>query len=1192
VLAGLGIIASALAVVTPTAHAAGIVSISEVSSSNPVPASQALAYTITVTNKESSSVSGVTIIDTPPLGQGNLVGPGPLLTTAFGSCMFTSPQVTCTAPTLAAGQVWTVTITGVVTAAPGSTLSDTATVTGTDAAGSFSASSSTTTAVRSVVPPGFAKTQLAHGLKNPTVLAFAPNGDTYIGEQGGTILIYRNGQVLSTPLGTIPNVYGQYEEGLLGIALDPNYATNGYMYVSYTVSVTNAAGTVQQFSRLSRFTVQNGALNPATEKVYYQGNQVQNPHHPGNTVKIGPDGKTIWWSVGDNVPAISNAQTLTNIYGKILRFNLDGSIPADNPFVNVNLNASGLPRPSNYIYAYGLRNPFRFTFLPNGKAMTADTGSPYIYDVWESVDTIQAGGNYGWPFYSGPSYSSGYLSPTYFYGHAPADGAVSAIAAYTGSTFPSAYDHVVFVGDYQKQTIEAVSFDPTYTAETSDTVFDSAAGTIADLEEGPDGNLYYVSIFNGSFTEIAAAGPFSPTASATATPSAGGNTVNFSSAGSSDPYGAPLSYSWNFGDGLVLSTNPNPSHTYTANGTYTATLTVSNGTTSATSSTQVVVGHSPPSASIAAPTTYNAGDTINFSAAATDSNDGVLPGYAYSWKVDFYNNGVAQPSYYAEIPTPFYGPVTGTGGSFQIPTDPTQTPNTFYRITLTVTDSLGLQTVVTQDLHPNLTGWSTNANIAGAGYWVDGSWQTGPFAATDVVGVKHVLIGMSSEQLLVGATYRFSGWSDGSALADDFTSSSTPGATYTANYEPTAPSPWQSADVGSPLMPGTTDYSAASQTYYLDGSGADVNTTNDQFHYMYQTLNGDGTIVARVRYQTNSSPWAKAGVMIKQSTTAGIPFVDALVTPDVSPATANINGIGCPIGAASTYCAAPAPPINPTYGYGDRLQFSPNGSKTPASLPPEGLSPNKWVKLTRAGNNFTGYESPDGVIWTQIGIATITMTGPVTIGLFVTSHNIGSYSTAAFDNVQVTSTAPPPPPGPLPSPWVDTDVGSPAIAGSASYNNGVFTVNGAGTDIYGTSDQFNYAYQPVSAGGTMIARVTSQNNTSSNAKAGVMFKQSTTAGTNYILIAVAPSGVVKVQYDFNGSFTESTYTFPNVWMKLSYLGGVFTAYLSSDGVNWASVLTKTLTITDPMTTGLFVCSHNASALGTATFDNVSFTPGT
>ncbi len=959
---------------------------------------QAVAFRITVTNTRAAAASGVTLTDT--MTGASSVGPfpvqlpnGPAATSNLGSCTFASPAETCTAPSLAAGQVWNVTLTAGVTAAAGAAYSDTAQVSGTESGATVGGTASTTANASPALPPGFVQTQLVGGLTKPVVVVPAPNGDIYIGEQGGTILDYHNGALLPTPVLTL-NVFEQGETGLLGLALDPNFATNGYIYVSYTVPVT-VAGVVKPYARLSRFTVVNGVASPASEKVYYQGNQIQNQDgtggnydHPGNDVKIGPDGK-LWWSVGDNVPSISNGQALNNIYGKILRFNLDGTVPSDNPFVNV-------PGAVPYIYAYGLRNPWRITFLPNGNAMTEDTGSSY----WEDLNTIQPGANFGWPVKEGNCGSCGYANPAYGYGHYPTDAAASAIAAYSGSTFPKAYDNVVFLGDYNRQDIEAVTFDPTYQTEVSDTVFDTKAGTIADLEEGPDGNLYLANVFGGSVSEISAPGPFPPTASSVATPSAGlaPLSVQFSSDASSDPFGKPLSYTWDFGDGST-STSADPSHTYTTGGTFTATLTVSNGSQIGTSTTQVVVGAQPPTAKITAPSTYNAGDTVSFSGTATDPVDGTLPGYDYTWKADYISHGVVQPSYYAEVPNPFYGPVTGiTSGTFQIPADPSQVPGSFYRMTLTVTDSLGLQTTVTKDIHPNTTSWTVNSNVAGAGYFVDGAWHTGTYTAPDVVGVQHVLTGMPLAQVIGGTRYRFAGWADGSALTDSVTSGASP-ATYTADYDAvqtTMPSPWQSADIGAPITAGRADYSPSSQTFYVDGSGADVFGANDQFHYVYQTLSGDGSIVARVRYQTNSAAWAKAGVMIKQAAAAGSPFVDALVTPDVSSKTPNINGIGCDANG----CLAPLPPINPAVGYGVRMQWS--GSKSATGTNLSGFtSPNKWLKLTKSGNIFTSYESTDGTHWTQIGTTTVSMTGPVTIGLFDTAHNIGTDSTVAFDHVQV-----------------------------------------------------------------------------------------------------------------------------------------------------------------------------------------------
>ena len=321
-----------------------------------------MAYSIAVTNTGTSAASGVTLVDSfngEYLNQ--LTEPAVQLTNGGGACTYTSPTETCTVPSIGAGQTWQVTITMAVQNSAGTTYSNTAAVTGTESSASFSTSATTTATVAPTLAPGFTQTKVAGGLAKPIVLAFAANGDLYIGEQGGTIVVYRNGAVQTTPVLSLP-VFEQGETGLLGMALDPNFATNGYIYVSYTAALTTGAGTDQPYARLSRFTVVGGVASPSSEKIFYTGNQVQNEDgnggnydHAGNDLKVGPDGK-LWWSVGDNVPALSNAQNLDNIYGKILRFNLDGSVPTDNPFLNV---VGAVP----YIYAYGLRNPWRFTFL-------------------------------------------------------------------------------------------------------------------------------------------------------------------------------------------------------------------------------------------------------------------------------------------------------------------------------------------------------------------------------------------------------------------------------------------------------------------------------------------------------------------------------------------------------------------------------------------------------------------------------------------------------------------------------------------------------------------------------------------------------------------------------------------------------------------------------------------------------------
>ena len=473
------------------------------------------------------------------------------------------------------------------------------------------------------------------------------------------------------------------------------------------------------------------------------------------------------------------------------------------------------------------------------------------------------------------------------------------------------------------------------------------------------------------------------------------------------------------------------------------------------------------------------------------------------------------------------------------------------------------------------------------------------------------------------------------------------------------PPPWLDGDIGAPALAGSA--SSTSGVFTVNAGGADIYGTADQLHFVYQGASGDATLSARLAAQTNSSSWAKAGVMLRSTTDAGSPYYAVFGTP----------------------------------GNGVAVQWRKTQGATTSQIKTAGTVP-VYLKIARSGNTFNAYTSPDGSTWTAIlGAAqTFAFAAPDLAGLAVASHNASKLGTATFDSVSFVASAPPPandfsiaatpaavsiaagsagstsigtsvisgtaetvafsmsgapagviggfaptsvlagaastltltvassvapgiypitvtgtapsathattvtltvtaPPPPLPSPWADTGVGAPTLAGSATFASGVFTLNGAGADIFGTSDQFNYVYQPTTGNGTMIARVASQSNTSSNAKAGIIWKASTTAGSPYFLIAVAPSGLVKVQYNFSGSVTSSTYTFPNVWMKIVRSGANFSAYLSPDGATWTSVLAnKSLTtIPTAATVGLFVCSHNTSKLGTATFDHVSFTPG-
>ena len=986
-------VVAALVATGQAVRAAPALTLTLTANPTPVHSGQTLTYTIKATNSGSSTLTNVSIVDTV----NSLGGSTYTVTKTMGSCTQQGAQVKCTTPTLGNGQSWTVTIAGPVTATAGTTLNNSASVSGSQSGTTAIAGSSVATLVD--LPQGFTQTTIISGMKNPAVIAFAPNGDMWVGQQAGAIYVYHSGHLGSSPIVTLP-ADGRTELGLLGIAFDPNFTSNGFFYVSYVALPSD-------ISRVSRLTYNGSTASLSSEHVLIQGNEVQQKwgFGPGETLKLGPDGK-LYWSVGGNPYPWGNAQTLDNVYGKLHRMNLDGSAPSDNPFYNVQQ-----PNTDKTIYAYGLRNPFRFSFLPTGGIMLSDTGSSY----WEEVNNIQKGSNYGWPIAEGNCFSCGYANPAYAYGHLPNDGAESAILAYqqpsSGQVFPSLYNNVVFFGDYNRKDIEAVTFDPSYQTPTSDFVFSASAGTISDLEEGPDGNVYWTSIYSGTVSMISAnKTSFAPTAVASFTPNSGAPVVQFSGNGSSDPYGRTLTYSWNYGDGGTdTGQNPAP-HTYTSTGVFTATLTVSNGSQSAKATTTVMVGRTT-TATITLPANYNAGQSVAFSGTAVDSVDGNLPASAYTWQVDLISNGVAAPNWLHETPQPFFGPKSGvSSGSFTVPTDMSQNANTYYHVTLTVVNSAGVATVTTADIKPNLTTWTATTNVAGMPFYVDGVWHNAAYTTQDVVGVQHVLMGQA-EDGSGGQSYRMQGWNDGSSTLGEMTRSFTTtasSATYTAEYDLAGalPSGWFNADIGGPLT-GSGEYSSSTSTgntFYVDGAGADASGSTDQFHYTYQTLNGNGSIVARVRYQTTPNPGVKAGVMIKASPSAGSAFVSALVTPDVSQNTPNLNGINCvfPSNAVGAGCDAPLPAATPSVGQGLMMQYS-GGSKsvTSASALASFKSPNKWLKLQRAGNTFTASYSSDGTNWTQINSTSVSMGNSVTIGMFVTAKDVREYSTAAFDSVSL-----------------------------------------------------------------------------------------------------------------------------------------------------------------------------------------------
>ena len=183
--------------------------------------------------------------------------------------------------------------------------------------------------------------------------------------------------------------------------------------------------------------------------------------------------------------------------------------------------------------------------------------------------------------------------------------------------------------------------------------------------------------------------------------------------------------------------------------------------------------------------------------------------------------------------------------------------------------------------------------------------------------------------------------------------------------------------------------------------------------------------------------------------------------------------------------------------------------------------------------------------------------------------------------------------GGLPSGWTDQDIGSVGLAGSASYNNGTFTVNGAGSSITGTADQFSYLYQAAGTSYTITARVVSMTNTNTGAQAGVMVRETLATGATMANINVTPANGVTWLDRTATSGTASGSRTPSLvapyWVRVVRNGSTFTGYFSPDGVTWTQQGTVSISMASNVYIGLVVSSRNTSELCTATFDNVSVT---
>lgn len=320
-------------------------------------------------------------------------------------------------------------------------------------------------------PPVTIRTEtVVAGAAFPVTVAFAPDGRLFYTEKAGAVRVVlnptsANPQLLATPFVTFPNLASNGEQGLLGLAFDPNFAANRFVYIYYT----DSSPTLR--NRVVRFTEANNLADPASEFVVVDNLPV-NSNHNGGRIAFGPDG-WLYVTIGDaGNPA--NSQSQTSRAGKLLRYNPDGTIPAGNPVAG------------NPLFALGLRNPFGLTFHRTA-------GTPYVSDNGpncdDEINRIVANGNYGWR----PSYPCGDTDPMF---RAPIARFTPPIAPtglvfYAGAAFPEWQNHL-FLASFNDGALRRFVVDEAQNGLVLEqhTVINGGFGALIDVAVGPDGNLY------------------------------------------------------------------------------------------------------------------------------------------------------------------------------------------------------------------------------------------------------------------------------------------------------------------------------------------------------------------------------------------------------------------------------------------------------------------------------------------------------------------------------------------------------------------------------------------------------------------------------------------------------------------------------------------------------------------------------
>ncbi|NNK80935.1 MAG: glucose dehydrogenase, partial [Flavobacteriales bacterium] len=573
------------------------------------------------------------------------------------------------------------------------------------------------------LPSGFNISTYIEGVNLPTQMVEAPDGRIFIAEKDGGIRIVENGLLLQEPFYTV-ETETPGERGITGLLLHPEFEINGYVYIYYTIPDSNR-------NQLLRVQSAGNTAIPGSEEVIFDFDPMWAAWHNGGGMVFDNAGDLIL-GVGDGTGGIHASQLLTTL-GKIIRIHDDGSIPLDNPFIDIteeHLKA---------IYALGIRNPYSMAIQRStGRIFFNDVGS----ETWEEVNEVIVGGHYGWNAIEGPiqpddEAPEDYQEPIFAYDHSQGCAVVGA-SFYEPEEpiFPEVYQGMYF---FMEHCLGSIFYLDPNTYES--TLFVEGLQFPNSLLTLKDGSMLISEIYNNRILRLEYSGNGAPyiVDQPNDVLAVVGEEASFFVAAQGE---GSLTYQW-FKDGEFIQ-NANSAALQIENvnlddtgNQYYCEITNSNGTIESDLCELTVLDGTRPSISIIEPSlgaTYSAGDTLWFSAEVMDEEDGMIPNSDWEWNIFFHHNVHKHPALVD---------LTGvSSGYYVIPDQGEVATDVWFNVGLTAHDSQGLISTQEVEVHPNYVNFEVHSNPKGLSFKLDGSER---FAGQNILSVANMRRSLSAD---------------------------------------------------------------------------------------------------------------------------------------------------------------------------------------------------------------------------------------------------------------------------------------------------------------------------------------------------------------------------------------------------------------------------------------------------------------